>query len=184
MKGLIRGCFFLFIFTGVGCSAPGLEHYDGRSPAFIPEKFFQGSLQAHGIVKNRSGEVTRTFNATIEASWQGSRGLLKERFEFDDGEIQYRNWQLTPQEDASGTRVFYATAEDVIGTAELRVRGNAAFMRYVLDVPYKDSTIELTVDDRMYLTTDNVLIGESELRKWGFRVGEIVLTITKSPPGH
>lgn len=180
MKRAIRSCIIFFILAVSGCSAPGLEHYDGRSPQFIPEDFFQGQLQAHGLVKNRSGAVTRTFTATIDASWQGEHGVLKERFQFDDGEIQYRNWQLHLREGTSGERVFDATAEDVIGTAQFRVNGNAAFMRYVLEVPYKDSTLKLNVDDRMYLTADNVLIGESELSKWGFRVGEIVLTIFKT----
>ena len=165
-----------------GCSAPGLEAYASRSPQFVPEKFFNGPLQAHGVVKNRSGEVIRTFTAQLQGSWKDGQGLLQEKFLFNDGEVQYRNWRMVPSTGAGEYRTYQATAEDVIGPGELEVAGNAAFMRYTLEVPYGDSKIQVAVKDRMFLTTDQVLIGESELTKWGFRVGEIVLTIFKSPP--
>lgn len=176
---------FLIPFTVIilgGCSAPGLDAYADRSPQFVPETFFNGPLQAHGVVKNRSGEVIRTFTAQLQGSWKDGQGLLQEKFLFNDGEVQYRNWRLVPTTGAGKYPTYQTTAEDVIGPGELTVAGNAAFMRYTLEVPYGDSKIQVSVKDRMYLTTDQVLIGESELTKWGFRVGEIVLTIFKSPP--
>lgn len=164
------------------CSAPALDAYAERTPKFAPETFFNGPMQAHGVVKNRSGKVIRTFTAQLHGSWKDGQGLLQEKFLFNDGEVQHRNWRLTPIASSGQQRAFRGTAEDVIGEAALKVAGNAAFMRYTLEVPYGDSTIQVAVDDRMYLTSDQVLIGESELTKWGFRVGEIVLTIFKLPP--
>lgn len=168
------------VFLG-GCSAPALDAYAERTPKFEPETFFNGPMQAHGVVKNRSGKVIRTFTAQLHGSWENGQGLLREKFLFNDGEVQYRNWRLTPRETGGKPQAFRGTAEDVIGEAALAVAGNAAFMRYTLEVPYGDSTIQVAVDDRMYLTSEQVLIGESELTKWGFRVGEIVLTIFKLP---
>jgi len=57
------------------------------------------------------------------------------------------------------------------------VSGNTMFMKYILIVPYKDSTIDITIDDRMYLVNDHLLINESKMTKFGFEVGEINLVI-------
>ena len=53
------------------------------------------------------------------------------------------------------------------------------FLEYILKVPYGNSDIDIKIDDRMYLVTPNILINESEMTKFGFRVGEINLVILK-----
>jgi hypothetical protein len=67
----------------------------------------------------------------------------------------------------------------VIGSSQLKVSGNSLFLNYVLRIPYEDGTLDLNIDDRMYLVSNNVLINESVMTKWGFQVGEIVLVIEK-----
>ena len=174
----MKNCM-LFITLGLllsGCST-NIDVYESNKPVFIAEDFFNGSLTAHGIVKNRSGKVVRSFNATLQGSWHEGEGLLAERFVFDDGEVQLRNWTLSP-EPIKGR--YIAGAEDVLGDAEINTAGNAMFINYTLVVPYNDTSIEVQVDDRMYLVSDKVLINESKLTKWGFDVGEVVLTIIKT----
>ena len=173
-------CFTALLM--VACSSADISTYRDQRPALVPEEFFEGPLTAHGILKDRSGTVTRTFNAELQGSWDEGQGLLAERFVFDDGEIQFRNWRLVPAMASPDTaqRNLIGTAEDVIGEAQVQVSGNAMFIRYTLQVPYKGDTIEVDVDDRMYLVSENVLINESKLSKFGFNVGEIVLTIIKS----
>jgi len=141
----------------------------------VPEEFFNGDLTAFGIVKNRGGKVIRTFNADIKAYWSGNTGTLEEDFIFDDGEKQRRVWTLKRQEEGH----YIGTAGDVIGDAQGSVAGNSMFLKYVLDVPYGDGSIELTIDDRMYLVQTHILINESQMTKFGLRVGEIVLVIVK-----
>ncbi|WP_237068448.1 DUF3833 domain-containing protein [Microbulbifer guangxiensis] len=177
-RGLLLVAMSLLL---AACSSVGIEEYQGNQPQLVPEQFFNGPLSAHGVLKNRSGKVTRRFNAELQGSWDGGVGLLAERFVFDDGEVQFRNWQLIPTErvSAPSVRTFIGRAEDVIGDAEVRVSGNAMFIRYVLEVPYNGDTIEVNVDDRMYLVSDRVLINESKLTKFGIPVGEIVLTIIR-----
>ena len=130
---------------------------------------------ASGIVKDRSGRVIRYFNATIDASWEGGVGTLDEQFVFDDGEEQTRVWTL--ERTAAGA--YIATAGDVIGESQMKVLGNSLFMQYVLRVPYGDGTIDVNVDDRMYLVSDTVLLNESVMSKWGVNVGQITLVIQK-----
>ncbi|WP_188152422.1 DUF3833 domain-containing protein [Teredinibacter waterburyi] len=157
------------------CSSVELETYADNQPKMDVETFFSGRLTAHGIVKNRGGEVIRYFNATIDASWnEDGIGTLDERFIFDDGEQQTRVWTLVPDDD-----VYIATAGDVVGSSNLRSAGNALFLNYVLQIPYKDSTLNLAVDDRMYLVNDTTLINETIMAKWGFEVGYVTLVIIK-----
>ncbi|MEM8941115.1 MAG: DUF3833 domain-containing protein [Pseudomonadota bacterium] len=165
----------LFMLLMSACSSIEVTDYVGASPEFIPNQFFSGDLTASGVVKNRSGKVIRRFTADIVAYWKNGVGTLEEDFVFDDGEVSRRVWTLTP--DGAGS--YAATAGDVVGTGNARVSGNAMFLDYVLRVPYKDGSIDLKIDDRMYLVTPSLLINESEMRKFGFRVGEIVLTIER-----
>jgi hypothetical protein len=52
-------------------------------------------------------------------------------------------------------------------------------MKYLLRVPYGDGTIDVRMDDWMYLITPDTLINETTMTKWGFDVGELVLVIHK-----
>ena len=160
---------------GWGCSSIRVEDYADRRPVLVPEQFFNGPLSAHGVVKNRSGKVIRSFNATIEAYWREGVGTLEEDFIFDDGEQQRRVWTLTPD----GRGAYIGTAGDVIGESRIRVAGNSMFLQYVLRIPYNDSTLDVSIDDRMYLVSDTVLINESTLNKFGFEVGALLLVIEK-----
>lgn len=163
-----------------GCAGADITDYRDRQPQLVPEAFFRGPLTAHGIVKDRAGRVTRTFTAELEGSWENGAGLLEERFVFDDGEVQFRNWRLVPNgTERAGVRTLTGSAGDVVGPAQVRVSGNAMFIRYTLRVPWRGDTIDVNVDDRMYLVSDRVLINESSLSKWGFNVGEVVLTIIR-----
>lgn len=172
----------LLIFALVtlsACSSVAVEDYADARPQLVPETFFDGQLTAFGVVKNRGGKVIRRFEATIAASWVDGVGTLDEDFIFDDGEEQKRVWTLTP--DGSGG--YRATAGDVVGDGTMQASGNALFLDYVLRIPYNDGTIDVRVDDRMYLVSEDVLINESVMKKFGVRVGNIVLTIVRSTPG-
>ena len=81
------GLLLLAVFM-TGCSSMTVERYAEQQPALVPEEFFDGRLTAHGVVKNRGGEVIRRFNAEIKAYWKDGIGTLEEDFLFDDGEEQ------------------------------------------------------------------------------------------------
>lgn len=168
------GVLLLFLLFS-GCSSVTVSDYAEQTPKLIPEEFFNGTLVAHGVVKNRNGQVIRYFNANILAYWEGAVGTLEEDFVFDDGEEQRRVWTLMHQ----GHGQYIGTAGDVIGEARGAVAGNSMFLKYVLEVPYKNSTIHLKIDDRMYLVNPNVLINESKMMKFGLEVGSLLLVIKK-----
>lgn len=162
-----------------GCASVSVEDYAGKTPVLDPETFFNGALTAHGVVKDRSGRVIRHFNADIKAYWRDGVGTLEEDFVFDDGEKSRRVWTLRP----NGTGRYVGTAGDVVGEGQVRVAGNSMFLDYVLRIPYGDSTLDLHIDDRMYLVSPDVLINESRMIKFGFDVGEILLVIERRSAG-
>jgi hypothetical protein len=161
-----------------GCAGVDVADYAAERPQLVAEEFFDGDLVATGVVKNRSGRVIRRFTADIDASWTDGVGTLDEDFVFDDGSTDKRIWRLQP---LGGGR-YSATAGDVVGVGEAQVAGNAMFLDYVLRVPYGDGDIDLRIDDRMYLVTPGRLINESVMRKFGVRVGEILLVIERRDP--
>lgn len=168
--------FILSVLATLGaCSSPDIKQYANNLPTFVPEQFFNGKLTAHGVLKNRSGEVTRYFTATIDASWDKGIGTLVERFEFNDGEIQFRTWVLAP----SQTGRYLATAGDVVGEGQAQVSGNAMQLDYQLQIDYRGSPLALSVEDWMWLVDEDTVINQSTLRKWGFTVGSIQLVIRK-----
>lgn len=173
LKTLVWLSFAVAILSG--CASPSLDDYRGRTPTLVPQQFFQGTLSARGVVKNFSGKVIRTFDADIEASWDSDGvGTLNEVFRFSDGEIQKRVWTLTPNDEG-----YRANAGDVVEPGTMRWQGNAINMNYVLRVAYGDGTIDLRMDDWMYLVAPGTVINQTTMSKWGVDVGELVLVIQK-----
>ncbi|MFT2111189.1 DUF3833 domain-containing protein [Marinomonas sp. 2405UD68-3] len=174
-KVSLYGVASLLSLLLISCSSTSVETYSANEPKLVVADFFDGDLIAHGMVKNRGGEVIRYFTADLKASWKDGIGTLDESFIFNDGEKQKRIWTLTPHSEKG----YIATAGDVTGFGHLRTSGNALFMKYVLQIPYDGSVIEVNVDDRMYLIEDSVLLNESLLTKFGFNVGSVSLVILK-----
>ena len=168
-------CLGLCLLILAGCSPITVNDYANNKPKIVMEQFFNGPLTAHGVVKDRAGKVIRSFNATIDASWQQGVGTLNEQFVFDDGEQQQRIWQLTKTADGR----YIGTANDVVGEGDIRVAGNSVFLDYVLRIDYQGEPLDLRIDDRMYLTSNSVMINESTMTKWGFKVGSLLLVIKK-----
>ena len=159
------------------CTSVTVQDYASNTPQLVPETFFDGRLTAHGVLKNRGGKVIRSFNVEINAYWVDGVGTLEEDFIFDDGEKDRRVWTLTPD----GPDRYIGTAGDVVGGGIVTVAGNSMFLDYVLRIPYNGDTLDIRVDDRMYLVNPNVLMNESRMIKFGFEVGEILLVIERRP---
>lgn len=154
----------------LGCSAK-IDDYKDDSPALHLDQFFVGNIVAHGMVQDRSGKVTQRFRADIVGTWEGDQGVLDEVFYWDDGREETRVWQLTK----TGPNSYEGTAGDVVGVAKGTTAGNALHWVYQLEVPFRDSTIAITLDDWMFLLDEDRLVNRTEMRKFGFRVGEITI---------
>ena len=171
MRTLLLAASAMF-FTA--CSQLQVSNYRDTPIQFDPTRFFNNDLIAEGIVMNRRGEVTRYFTATIKATWNEQGGVLDEVFQWSDGEVQTRVWRFSANADGSYT----GTAGDVIGDATMVYAGNAINMDYRLDVPLSNgNSIAINMDDWLYQVSDRTLVNVTEMKKFGFRVGRVVLSM-------
>lgn len=165
-----------------GCAGIEVEQYRAEKPHLDLRKFFSGTLDGWGMFQDRSGKVIKRFHVVIEAKWQGDTGTLDERFTWSDGDQggnpARRVWTLT---DLGGGR-FSGTAGDVVGAASGEAAGNALRWRYVLALNVDGKTINVDFDDWMFLVDDQVMLNRSLMSKYGFRLGEVTLSLRRRTP--
>jgi hypothetical protein len=169
---LVLISFFVLL---AGCSAPSIQNYANQTPSLDVREFFEGDITAWGVVQNRSGEVINRFRADMQGTWDGDRGVLDEEFFYSNGDTQTRQWQFVKQEE----NYYTGTASDVIGEATIAQAGNAINLNYTLRVPVGDRTYDLNFDDWMWLVEDETIINRATMKKFGFRVGELIVVIQK-----
>ena len=172
IKLLVMG-ILCFIFSG--CTNNSLDYYGDKAKKIDLKTFFDGDVEGWGSLFDFQGRQTRSFTVTLKGTWDGDVGILEEWFIFDDGEKTQRTWKIVFSDEST----FVGSAEDVVGEAKGRVNGNAVNLNYVLNIPYKDSTMNLDMDDWMYLTEKNTIVNRTSMKKFGFKVGEIVLVMKK-----
>lgn len=149
--------------------------YKSETPKFDMKKYFNGDIEAWGVFQDFKGKVSNRFYVRMKASWNGNVGTLKEDFKFHDGTVQQRTWVITLTDENN----FTATAGDVIGPAKGEIYGNAIRMQYVLALPVKGKTYNLSMDDWMYLMDEEYVINKTKMKKFGVTVGELTLFFRK-----
>ncbi len=172
MKKILTIIFTMTLFS---CSISNPKVYEKNSPKIDIRKYFNGKLEAYGVVKDWRGKITRRFYVTMTGKWQGNSGTLEESFIFDDGEKQGRTWKL----DVSDDNNFVGSAGDVVGKAKGVQYGNALRMDYVLRTPVGKKTYDLTIEDWLYLIDEKHLINESKIKKFGLTVGYLTIGFSK-----
>ena len=93
MKNLIL--IFLTTILLTGCSGMKIEDFNDTKPEFIPQEYFNGKLRAYGLVKNRSGEIIRSFKGEMIGSWDKyGNGKLEEVKNLGFDEYFIRMWKM------------------------------------------------------------------------------------------
>ena len=149
--------------------------YAQEKPALVLEKYFDGKLIGHGVFMDRGGEVKRRFVVAITGTVKADTITLDEQFTWSDGVKDSRVWTLK----RTNANQWRGTARDVVGIAEGNVAGNALNWRYVLALPVDGKTYHVNFDDWMVLVDEKVMINKAVLRKFGFRLGEVLISFTK-----
>jgi hypothetical protein len=160
------------------CSSPQPERYAQQLPRLDLQQYFNGTLDAHGMFQDRSGEVVKRFVVVMNCRWNGDTGVLDEQFRYSDGTTQQRVWTLR----RTGPATFSATAPDVIGTARGEVAGNALHWNYVLALPVDGKVIEVDMDDWMFLIDDKVMLNRTRMSKYGIDLGNVTLSFMRRAP--
>ena len=165
--------YFLFSVLLAGC-AINIESYKKQSPAFSMQEFFNGKLCVWGVVRKRSSQVNRKFIADIIATLDGNKLVLDEKFLFDDGEEQTRVWSFV---ESNGS--WSGTAADVVGTASAEIAGDTLHLTYQLKVTVEEDEYIIDMDDWLHQIDDRVLMGSTQMTKWGIDMGSIDIVIQR-----
>ena len=165
----------LLAATLAGCSAPKPEQYASEQPQLDIQRYFNGTLDAHGMFQDRSGAVVKRFVVVMRCQWQGDSGTLDEDFTYSDGSKQKRLWTL----HKNGAGSFTATAPDVIGVAQGVATGNALRWTYVLAQPVGDKVYNVDMEDWMFLIDDKVMLNRTAMSKFGVNLGSVTLSFAK-----
>ena len=166
----------LFLITNCSNnSAMKPEDFKNKEPKLIIENYLSGNVKAWGVLQNRSGKVTRQFSADLNGKWDGKRLILDEKFNWDDGEIQNRQWKINKIDDHN----YEGTAGDVVGKAKGFSYGPTVKFEYVLLVPVKGKNIKITFDDWIFMQDEKVAINKAKMTKFGIRVADLTVVFVK-----
>ena len=151
------------------------EDFKNQKPRLIIEEYLSGNVKAWGILQNRSGKVTRQFSADLDGKWDGKQLILDEKFVWNDGEIQNRQWTINKIDEHN----YEGTAGDVVGTAKGFSYGPAFKFEYVLLVPVKGREMKITLDDWIFMQDERVAINRAKMTKFGIKVAELTVMFVK-----
>ena len=160
------------------CSGNNMKPIDfkNQKPRLIIEEYLSGNVKAWGILQNRSGKVTRQFSADLNGKWDCKQLVLDEKFIWNDGEIQTRQWKI----DKIDEHIYEGTAGDVVGKAKGYSYGPAFKFEYVLLVPVKGREMKITFDDWIFMQDEKIAINRATLTKFRFKVGELTVFFKKN----
>ena len=158
-----------------GCASPTVADYAAEKPVLDLRQYFNGTIDAWGVFTDRSGQVVKSFTVVMNCSWKGEEGVLDEDFVYSDGTTQKRIWRLTHQ----GEGRYVGRADDVVGQASGRTRGNAFNWAYTLALPVDGQVWHVQFDDWMYLMSERVMLNKASMSKFGIFLGEVTLSFTK-----
>ena len=167
--------FAQFITSCSSNSSMKPEDFKDKKPRLIIEEYLSGEVKAWGILQNRSGKVTRQFSAILNGKWDGKELILDETFNWNDGEVQKRQWKINKIDEHH----YDGTAGDVVGTAKGYSYGPAFKFEYVLLVPVKGKEIKITFDDWIFKQDEKIAINRATMSKFGFKVAELTVFFVK-----
>lgn len=167
--------FALALVTLLSSCSQSVQEYKATSPEFTLEEFFNGKVKAWGLVTNFSDDFVRRFTVDIDASWEGNKGVLDEYFLYDDGEKQFRRWEIERINDST----YQGKADDIIGTATGERSGAYIRWKYKMNLKVDDSEYEVTFDDQMMLIDEDHMMNIAKIKKFGITVAKVTLFFQK-----
>lgn len=166
----------LIVILLTGCSSINMERYSDNEIQLDLFSYFSGKTKGWGIVQDRKGALIRQFVVDIQGEVTDEGKLvLREQFQWSDGEQSSRTWVLSRQ----GDHRFTGTADDVINQAQGTLYGNVLNWKYQLNLQIDDSTWKITFDDWLFQVNEELLLNKATMSKFGFDVGEITIVFQK-----
>ena len=167
--------YFIIIFTFLGCSNMKIENFANAKPEFNSMEFFEGKVQAWGIVEDRFGNLRRQFTVDMTGVIENDTLTLEEDFVYADGEIDKRIWKFSKFDEKS----YKGLANDIIGEAVAKEQGNAFNMRYKMDLDLGFGELRVNFNDWMFRIDESTIINKATINKFGLNIATVTLFFRK-----
>ena len=142
-------------------------------------EFFDGELEARGEFRAPFGRVKRRFQATVTGTREGNVIRIEERFLYDDGATESREWMI----EALGDERYRGRATDVVGEAIGRVENGRLRWSYPIDLAIGKRVRRVRFDDEFCLVEPNSLLNTADISKFGVRIGRVIQTFARRNVG-
>ena len=143
------------------------------APRHDPVDFFDGQVQALGVVLDRAGVVRRRFSATFNGQRDAAGISIVEVLTYDDGEIDRRNWRIEP----AGANAYAATAEGLAEPALIALtQPGEARWTYQMDIPIGKRVLRFGFQDIMVQLSADTMVSHTPMRKFGITWASITTT--------
>lgn len=159
-----------------GFAAQSANDYSTDGAQFDLREHLSGPIECEGVIYGPTGRVTSRFVGHFHAEWDGNKGYMRERFHYDSGTVQHREWHLTLGNDGG----IKAEAPDLVGAGHGTQVGSAVNLNYRIRLPEEAGGHVLDTVDWMYLAPNGSIVNRSQFRKFGIKVAELVATMRKA----
>ena len=165
----------ILALTITGCSDMKLKDFAEKKPEFKIEEYFLGKTTASGLFIDRLGKVRRQFTVDMEGIQEGDLFILNETFLYDDGEEEFRRWEIKK----TGDKSYEGRSSDIKGIALGESSGNALNWHHTLKLQYKDGTMLVKFDDWLIQQDEKSVFNKATMKKFGIRLGDVYLFFKK-----
>ena len=165
----------LIVSLLAACSSIEGQRYINDPIDFDLYEFFDGSVEAWGIVQDRSGNLIQRFKVDIAGSVLNGELILDETFSYSLGEgVNKRIWNISNL----GTE-FRGGAGDIVGTATGVDYGNAFNWSYEMDLPVGNTEYRVKFEDWIWAFNDELIVNRSYIKKLGVVFAEVTIFMRK-----
>ncbi len=139
---------------------------------FDPLDFFDGLVDASGMVVDLRGRIIRSFTGRFDGTRSGDSISIREALVYNDGSREHRLWHITSCADG----VWSARAEGLLGDPMIRRDAqNPAHSRwtYQMDIPVSGRALRFSLQDIMTLVAPDRMVALTPMKKFGFTLAHI-----------
>ena len=168
---------YLIIFlTLLGCSTMKIDDFANTEPEFNLMQFFEGNVEAWGIVEDRFGNLKRQFKVDMNGTIKDGVLTLEEDFIYADGEKDKRIWKFSKLDSNS----YKGLANDIVGEAMAKEQGNAFNMKYKMDLDLGFAELRVSFNDWMFRIDNETIVNKASINKFGLNIANVTLFFRKN----
>jgi Protein of unknown function (DUF3833) len=152
-----------------GCSTFRKPELASAKPAFEPLEFFSGRTTSTGTFESPPGKPRQTFVTTGWGRLDHGSLLLYQSVIYEPGHSRRRIWCFRKVSDGH----YEGTANDVVGIAKGKMRGNTFYLDYTVAQKAGDPSSSVRVRQKLFLQPDGAVVSRTTFLKSHARIAAV-----------